>query len=279
MESAIDRPIAIPFYNEKFARRLFEEHKSLSVLTIDASSLRKIEVEYGTDVFQEVARLFSEILLEMWGQPGCYRASDALCRRSTTSFVLFLRPSRAKIQLPIPGGLETIADRIFFEIQNRMWRELYKPVENRRIPECVEFLPSVYIGYSSALLNPCLSINEAIESVIDHSSRSVHAQATRMLERNRELVHTLIQADDILYPVFQAVFDLKKLSAPEIKRIADAKSLEGAAKSIFAFESLIRVDSENYSSYIEPRYQGLAAEFLRPDVLFDIAKLAICHWN
>jgi len=75
----------IATYREKFddIRQMLVEHQSLALLYIDASGLSTIEQEYGSQVYEDVLRLLTNLITEMRGQQT--RMEDlALIRHSWT---------------------------------------------------------------------------------------------------------------------------------------------------------------------------------------------------
>src|SRR5690606_37118265 len=100
------------------------------------------------------------------------------------------------------------ADRLHRIIQNSLWTELAAPKDHRRLPACIKNMPTVVVGFASAMYNPCLDPHEIISTAIDNSARIAQIQAIRMRDRHREMMNTLIQGADLLYPNYQAVFRL-----------------------------------------------------------------------
>jgi len=59
-----------------------------------------------------------------------------------------------------------------------------------------------------------------------------------MLNRQRELIQTLIQANKLLTSHFQGVFDLRQLPIKDIKALEPGFPLKKIAHTIYAFEAL-----------------------------------------
>ncbi|SME96516.1 EAL domain-containing protein [Pseudobacteriovorax antillogorgiicola] len=264
---------SIPFYNSQIPISMLNSFGGLGILTIDASSFNKISVEYGSDVYAKMKEVFHDILFDLWGRPGCFRDSDVICRKSMTSntYVIFMNRSRDTGALPHPGALERVADRISNSIHNALWDELFAPRTNRRIPSCVESIPLVGVGFFGVLNNPCIDVQEILDSGLEASKQMASSQQKRGRERQRELMQTLIQSEDLLTPYYQGVFNLQNLSKELVDKVHADKSITPLKSHIYGFESLIRVNQEavqkenNFESGVDSRY-------LRPDVLFSLAK-------
>jgi len=264
---------SLPFYNSQIALRMLRSNGGISVLSIDAGSFRKIELEYGTDVYERVRAVFQSLLCELWGSTNFFRGVDVICRRAlhSNTYYVFLNRSRHQGALPRPGVLEKIADRINRTLQNALWGEIVKR-QHKRLPACIESIPMVSVGFATALDNPCLDAADVIEKVLENSIYSARTQHERMKNLQRELMHTLIQNDELLYPNFQAVFNLRNISKEMIDAVKMESSIEPLAGELYGFESLIRVRGDLVDNLIGSEHALISSEYLRPDVLFNMAK-------
>lgn len=264
---------SIPFYNPQIPISMLRSFGGLGVLTIDASSFNKISVEYGIDVYNKVKMVFHDILFTLWGRPGCFRDSDVICRRSMTSntYLIFMNRSRETGSLPYPGALERVADRVSNSIHNALWEELFAPRHDRRIPNCLQSVPLIGVGFFGVLNNPCIDVQEILDSGLEASKQMAYAQQKRGKERQRELMQTLIQSDELLKPYYQGVFQLQQITKDMVDEVHTQKSIEPIKDHVYGFESLIRVNQDTVDR--ENCFDsGVDAKFLRPDVLFSMAK-------
>ncbi len=264
---------SIPFFNPQIPISMLKNFGGLGILTIDASSFNKISVEYGTDVYNKVKLVFHDILFSLWGRPGCFRDSDVICRKSMISntYLIFMNRSRETGALPYPGALERVADRISQAIHNALWEEMFAPRGSRRIPNCLQSVPLVGVGFFGVLHNPCIDVQEILDSGLEASKQMAVAQQKRGKERQRELMQTLIQSDELLRPYYQGVFNLQTITKEIVDQVNEDKSIAPLKDHIYGFESLIRVnqqavDRENCFD------SGVDSKYLRPDVLFSMAK-------
>jgi EAL domain-containing protein (putative c-di-GMP-specific phosphodiesterase class I) len=266
---------SIPYYNIQIPISMLGEFGGLGIITIDASSFSKIGLEYGVDVYTKLKTVFHNLLFDMWGNRGSFRLSDVICRKSVGSnvYYIFLNRSRETGALPLPGALEKIADRVAINIQNALWNELFASNSNRIIPQYVKSIPLAGVGFAGVLKNPCIDAHEVIDQGLEFSKRVAANQIIRVKERQRELMQTLIQSDEMLCPHFQAVFHLSDISEEDVREIEQTKSIRHLSHRLFGFESLIRVEE----NIIESKFKrlgigGIDPKFLRPDVLFSLAK-------
>ncbi|RYF44993.1 MAG: hypothetical protein EOO38_16815 [Cytophagaceae bacterium] len=262
----------IPFYNQQIPVSLLNAYGGLGILTLDASGLNKISVEYGNEVYNKVKTVLHDVIIGLWGGTGALRESDIICRKSISSntYIIFMDRSRETGSLPFPGALERVADRVSQGINNAMWKELFLPLKQRRIPECVQTIPLLGVGYFGVLNNPCIDIHEILEAGLESSKAMAQSQLKRGKDRQRELMATLIQADDLLTPHYQGVFLLQNIDKKMVDHAKATKSIEGLSDHVYGFESLIRV---NQAALKEHTFEaGIDAQYLRPDVLFAIGK-------
>lgn len=266
---------SVPFFNIQIPINRLKENSGLGIISIDASSFSKVGLEYGIDVYSKLKEVFQEILFDLWGEIGSFRESDILCKKSFASniYYLFLSRSRDTGSLPLPGALEQVADRLTANIQNALWDELSS--SSRRLPECVTSIPLPSVGYVGILENPCIDPSEIIEAGIDDSRRVATAQTKRLKERQLELMQTLIQSDDLLTPCYQGVFRLKDINQEVLEDALEQKSIKPLEFAVYGFESLIRINTGLVGELIDSSHlgiTGLETKYLRPDILFGMAK-------
>ncbi len=267
-------PANIPIFNMQVPLHMIQGNGALSMLVINTSGFRKISVEFGFEVYQKLQDFFQRLLFEMWGQQGSFRRHDIIMRRSVNSntYYVFLEQSRISRTVPAPGVLEKVADRLTLKIQQMIWAEIFKPRDQRRIPDCISVLPDFSLGHSTALHNPCLDTVDVIEHLIETATDVAKAQMRRVRDREREILQTIIHSREILYPNYQAVFDLRKLTKDKVDQVKAAQSISPVADVLYGFESLIRVRKE----LLEEKLAGdhlvhMDFKLLRPDILFAMA--------
>ena len=264
----------IALYDPKIPLQMLEKNKSLSVLAINAQDFQQVATEYGNEAYLKLTAFFEKILFSLWGAAGSFRAGDILCKKSNSSntYYIFLELSRSMQDIPLPGALEKLADRLALNLQHLLWRELYKRKGERELPDCLSTLPIFSVGYASKIANPCVRANESLDSLIDAVHLSAKVQEQRINAREAELLQSLIRYDGMLTPAFQAVFNANSLSVEDVERANREGSIGHMRDSIYGFESLIRVDHQYVNKLIDqdgPVY--LEAKYLNPDVLFDLA--------
>ena len=267
----------VPTYNIQIPVNLLRRYGGLGIISIDAACFGKIGLEYGIDVYSKVKDVFQSILFELWGKEGNFREDDILCRKSVASniYYVFLSKSRKTGSLPFPGALEGVADRVLSTLQKSILEELSTRKPQRRIPECVQNIPVPHVGFIGILNNPCIETSEIIETGLDDARKVSVAQMKRLKGRQLELMQTLIQGEDFLVPKFQAVFRLRDITEEQVRTADSEGSIEPLNSHIFGFESLIRVNQQRANELVkcdDLSITGLDAKFLRPDILFALAK-------
>lgn len=261
----------IPVYNGQVPLHMLKGSGAMSMLTINAGSFRKIAIEYGVEAYQKLQDCFHSLLYSMWGQPGCFRRTDMLMRRSlhSNTYYVFLEQSRVSRTVPAPGVLEKMADRLAVRLQQSIWNEIFKDRATRMLPDCINLVPEICVGHATALYNPCVDPFEVLEQVLESSVEVSKVQARRIKDRERELMQTLIQARDLLYPHYQAVFHLPELRKDMIDQCHAEKSIAPIRSLVYGFESLIRARHEIVNEKLAGDHLvHLEARFLRPDIMF-----------
>ena len=267
-------PVSIPIFNAQVPLHMIQGHGAVSMLVINASGFRKISVDYGFEVYRKVQECFQQILFEMWGKQGSFRRNDILMQKSPNSntYYVFLEQSRSTNSVPAPGVLEKVADRLMLKIQQLLWAEIFKPRNERRLPDCIHVLPDFSLGHATALNNPCLDVLDVLDHLFEMAGEVAKVQRRRVKDREREILQTIIHSRDVLYPNYQAIFDLQKLSKEKIDEAQASKSITPLADVLYGFESLIRVHAKNFEDKLTADHLVyLDVKLLRPDILFAMA--------
>jgi EAL domain-containing protein (putative c-di-GMP-specific phosphodiesterase class I) len=172
----------------------------------------------------------------------------------------------------VPGALEKLADRLSKNLQYRVWSDFFKPRAQREIPESIEMVPEFSVGHATVLYNPCTRPQETIEALLDTAIRTSLIQQERILNRQMEILQTLIQYEGLIYPQFQAVFWAQGITNEDAGSTLNGKTLANLSDKLYGFESLIRISHSAVDKILDedgPIY--LEGKYLRPDVLFGIA--------
>jgi len=259
----------IPIYNSLIATRILKTNGFLSVISIHASDFSKVSLEYGSAVYHQLQLALQKILYEMWGSSGAFRKSDILCRRSAASntFYILLEHSRNENLMPMPGDLETLAQRLSIKLENLMWKELTSASRERILPKFLDIVPRFIVSYASALYNPCVDNFTTMDLLLRNCRETAKIQDSRMLNRQRELIQTLIQKSNLLHSNFQGVFDLRTLKIKEIQALKEGFTIDAIAHSIFAFEALARINKNELQKLVGED-TSLNVDYLNPGVLF-----------
>ena len=264
----------IPLFNQQVPLHMLQGNGALSILTINASSFRKISIEYGVDAYHKLQDTFHSILYSMWGQAGCFRKSDMLMRRSlhSNTYYVFLEQSRISHTVPAPGVLEKMADRLVLRLQQALWDEIFKGRAERKLPDCISLVPEFSVGHATALHNPCVDSVEVLDHLIESAHEVTKVQARRIKERQRELMQTLIQTKELLVPNFQAVFSMSGLTKELCDEVKTQSSIAPIKHLLHGFESLIRTRKDMVDAHVAgDQLVFMEAKLLRPDVMFALA--------
>lgn len=260
----------IPVYNPQIAARLLRNNGFLCIVSIHAIDFTKVSLEYGSAVYHQLQMALNKILYDMWGSHEAFRKTDLLCRRSSSSntfYVLLERP-RSENSMPLPGDLEKLAERLSIRLENLMWKELTSASQERILPKFLDLVPRFVVSYASALYNPCVDIFTITEGIIRSCRDTAKIQDIRMLNRQRELIQTLIQTPELLRANYQAVFDLRKFKNGTLQKLnKKSAELQDISHTLYAFESLARVNKASLQKMVGEDL-SLNVDFLSPSVLF-----------
>lgn len=264
----------VSLYDQRIPIHMLQKNKSLSVLSINAQDFQKIAVEYGNEAYLQLTSYFEKQLFSLWGAAGSFRSGDMLCKKSTSSnvYYIFLELSRSMKDIPLPGALEKLADRLALNLQHLLWKDLSKRRGQRELPDCISTFPTFSVGYATIIENPCIKPAEALESLVNAVQLSAKVQEERIIAREAELLQSLIRYDGMLTPAFQAVFHANDLDTEMVRKANETGEMHHIANGLYGFESLIRVNQEYVNKLIDqdgPVY--LEASYLNPEVLFGLA--------
>lgn len=264
----------IPVYNPQVPMHMLQGSGAISMLLINATAFRKILIEFGVEAYQKVQDSFHQILVDMWGQNGSFRQNDMLMRRSVHSntYYVFLEQSRVSKSVPAPGVLEKLADRIAMKVQEALWAEVFKDRSTKTLPDSIHLIPDFSVGHATALFNPCVDSVDVLDHLIESAVEVSKVHQRRIKDRERELMQTIIQSREILYPNYQAVFNLQEITKEQVDRVKSTQSIAPIKDCLFGFESLIRARK----NLVEEKLTGdhlvyMDFRLFRPDILFEMA--------
>jgi len=193
----------IATYREKFddIRQMLVEHQSLALLYIDASGLSTIEQEYGSQVYEDVLRLLTNLITEMRGQQTRMEDLVTINEKHGDVFLVFL--SKKREERPFGrGDLEHLADRIHRYLSKRIYRMTCSYLRGR---------PKVSIGFGLVLHNPMINEERLILKLIEEARRMSEFQAYRFDVKNKEFLQEIILKEDIR-TVFQPIVNMREPS-------------------------------------------------------------------
>jgi EAL domain-containing protein (putative c-di-GMP-specific phosphodiesterase class I)/GGDEF domain-containing protein len=248
----------ISTYREKFGeiRQMLIENRSLALLYIDASRLSQIEQDYGSQVYEDVLRLLTGLIMEMRGRQ--IRQDDLVTvnERHGDVFLIFL--SKKRDERPFGrGDLESLADRIHTYLSKRIYRMTCSYLRGR---------PKVSIGYGLVIHNPLIKEERLILKLIDDARRMAKYQAYRIEISNKELLQEIILKED-LHSVFQPIVNMREpsiLGYEALIRGPEGTELESpymlfdiATESdlLFELDRLCRRKALQAASTLDPQYK------------------------
>ncbi|MEI6399797.1 MAG: EAL domain-containing protein, partial [Pseudomonadota bacterium] len=133
-------------------------------------------------------------------------------------------------------------------------------------------VPDFSVGHATALHNPCVDSVDVLEHLMEMSAEVAKVQLRRIRDRERELMQTIVQSKEILYPNFQAVFNLQEITKELAEEVNTTQSIASIKKSLYGFESLIRVRKDKVDERLAlDHLVYMDAKLLRPDILFGMA--------
>lgn len=254
---------------------------SISYLCLDASSLKKVEIEYGRPIYLKIKTLLqSWLCLESGLKSGLGSEPTYIFKKSHDENIYFIIFNREESSnLDRLGETEKLCDHLSLDINNYMRRKIASNHENiiEDLGSSIIDLPYVSIAYCESLYNPGLDISEVIEKATRSAQMKTSLQSKRIKNLQKEFIHTLITKEDLLQPHFQAVIKLQELSDSVLSSFStESKESRGTLSSlsdiIFGFEALIRINKTKLSDYVYPNQHIIAPEFLNPELLFFLAR-------
>ncbi len=268
-------PRVIPNFDRRYAAHFLQAEQAICVLAVDASSFKSIEARYGAQAYHEAQKFLQDLLIDLWGRTGNFRSKDILCRYSEEDniYLIILEPNRSSGNLPAPGCLEVIADRVQIQIDNTLWSSLRSRKGERCLPSGMTVIPDIHIGYASATSSPFEDEKKIIDHLVSESLKTIRLQEKRLSIRRREYMQNIICTPNALMPVYQGVFHLDQVTQEQVQEANAQKSIAPLRAHVFGFESLIRAQKDIISRVLgASKNISVDPQLLTPDVMFSIAK-------
>ena len=253
----------------------------VSYLCIDASSLKKMEIEYGRPIYLKLKSILHTYLLCSEGLKAklgsCFKFLFKKSEHENIFFIIFNRHESDSLKQL--GGVEKLCDNITLDLHNYMRGKIQANQENimEDLGSSITNLPYASIAYCESIYNPCLNTKEIIEKGIRSSQNKAASQTKRIKNLQKELIHTLITQENLLYPNFQAVVNLQEVSDEDIRSFSTSGSnsnLSTISEHIYGFEALIRINTKLISQQLDLDKCVIHPEYLNPELLFYLAREA-----
>jgi EAL domain-containing protein (putative c-di-GMP-specific phosphodiesterase class I) len=174
-----------PTYHERIAELASQlaERGSLGIVVVDASSLAKIEYEYGSEAYEEVRGRVFKLLSEQRGKD--YRAEDLLALDAPRGlrFILVLDRKRRR---GVPFGSADL--RV---VRTRLVASLVPNLAKAAFPY-LKTAPDIEVGHGLAIHNPLVHterlISHAFHDALEHAAHERRADAIEMRERLQDII-------------------------------------------------------------------------------------------
>ena len=253
---------------------------ALSYLCIDASSFKQIEIEYGRPIYLKVKNILVSYLSNEDGLKSKLGTGfKLLFKKSEHENIFFAIFNRRESEfLSRLGGVDKMCDRLTLDIHNYMRGQIQANQENimEDLGSSITNLPYVSTAYCESLYNPCLNTKEVVEKGIRSSQKKSSLQAKKIKSLQKELIHTLITQDKLLFPNFQAVINIQKVPDETIQSLSSQSpsNLSSVSDYIYGFEALIRINTKLAIEQLDLDRCVIHPEYLNPELLFYLAREA-----
>lgn len=174
-----------PTYHERIAELSSElaERGSLGIVVIDASSLAKIEYEYGSEAYEEVRDRVFKLLSEQRGKD--YRAEDLLALDAPRGlrFILVLDRKRRRGMPLGSADLRVVRTRLVASLVPNLAKAAFPYLKTA---------PAIEVGHGLAIHNPLVHterlISRAFHDALDHAAHERRADAIETRERLQDII-------------------------------------------------------------------------------------------
>jgi len=268
------KPSDIKVFNVNKPKQILIQDGVLSLFLIQTVHFSDLSIEFGHEIYQSLRDCFAKVLLEMHGSSGCFRTDDILQQRSSFSndYYIFLEHSRKSQNIPKPGMLEHVAERLNYKLQIHLHDALHEISIKGKLSYFPKKLPEFGIGYASTLYNVATNPEELIDNLLKEGVKSAKIQIQRRYSRQKELIQYIIQSKSILYPHYQAIIDFRNLPLENFLEQGTPPSLYDFSQFIFGFESLIRINQKLVSRLMgKNQLFYINLNHFNPEVLFSLA--------
>jgi EAL domain-containing protein (putative c-di-GMP-specific phosphodiesterase class I)/GGDEF domain-containing protein len=184
-------------------RKALRDHGSLGLLLIDVSDLTQVEHDYGSDAFEKVLSMATELVLELKGNE--VRTADivALNDKGGDAFLVFLSPKRGDREgRTRVSDLKSAAQRVQDHLNKRLARLASPYIRGRR---------RVTVGFSVVFSNPLVMDERLVARLVEEAWECVRIERMQLEFNNRCQVQELLLGDHVR-TVFQPVVDLRARS-------------------------------------------------------------------
>ncbi len=174
-----------PTYHERIAELAAQlaERGSLGLLVIDATSLARIEYEYGSEAYEEVRGRIFKLLSEQRGKD--YRSEDLLALDAPRGlrFILVLDRKRRR-SMPLGNAdLRVVRTRLVASLVPNLAKAAFPYLKTA---------PAIEVGHGLAIHNPLVHterlVSRAFQDALDQAAHERRADAIGMRERLQDII-------------------------------------------------------------------------------------------
>lgn len=191
---------AIPVYHTELKRisRILQEYRTLGLILIEASSLRRIEDHFGKKVYRDILQLLNRVIEGIRGVE--IRREDIITvnREGGDEFLIFLTKKRDAKEF-YSTDLEGMSQRISKAVNERIFNAVFPYLKGK---------PNITVGYAIVIYNPLIQEESLINRLIEDAKTMARFQKFKEEIRNKEKIQELILKEQIKI-LFQPIMELK----------------------------------------------------------------------
>ncbi|MFH1075241.1 MAG: EAL domain-containing protein [Pseudomonadota bacterium] len=181
---------------ETIKKRLLE-YDGIGLILIDASSILRINKEFGKKVYNEVLQALRDIISDMKGK--LIREDDIVTVKHPPDdqFYIFLAKKREDKEFRC-GDLENLADRLTTDINKAMFMVVF-PLLKRGT--------NISVGYAFTIRNALIKEERLLQKLIEDAKIMVgHQQLKHIMRKKRELQDLILKKE--IETVYQPIVNM-----------------------------------------------------------------------
>ena len=264
----------IPLINHSSIKNTLAKNNIVHLFLINGKAHSNIYTEYGVKIHSLMIEVFSTAVKDAWEKLEVSSEDDLIFSQDVDSNIYFIFSRLEKLgSYPTIGYLEQISYKLYSLIDKKLQKIIKdQGCKSQELEGLMNKVSSFTVGYSSLLQNRCFNFKDHLRVAIKKAKQNSELMKHRKAEIERELLSAIIARPEMLFTRYQGVFDVELINEQDIQRYKNKQYNSDDYKKLYGFESLLGIQKNQVSKFIEGTNCHLDVDDLNPMSLFDMAK-------